>query len=1113
MKHQTITYLVTIILAIFSSTITIHAQDGIYYTGTTLSNVNYHDGQLPLAVGVHNIQVLRANREHPALGGGVSWTYNHAPMLAYWNHQFYLEYLSDPVGESVPPGRTLLLTSKDGYRWSNPVIIFPQYRVPDGTTKPDSKIVAKHLWAVMHQRMGFYVSKSHRLLVLGFYGICLGPKDHPNDGNGIGRVVREVFPNGKFGPIYFIRYNHGFSQKNTTYPFYTQSKDQGFVDACNELLSKPLMMQQWNEEADRNDPLIPLKLDFKAFDYYHLPNGNVVGLWKCAVTSISKDNGRTWLTHPQRAQGFVNGNAKIWGQRTSDGRYSTVYNPSSFYRWPLAISTSNDGLNYNDMYLVHGDLTPMRYGGNFKNPGPQYVRGIIEGNGTPPDGDEWVTYSMNKEDIWVSRIPVPVTDRATAQANDDFNNFHSIAEMTQWNIYSPLWAPVSIEKRADGRRWLTLQDWDPFDYAKAERVIPTSKKLTAEFTIVPGQNNKGELDIEFENKTGQPCIRLIFDKDKLFKAQTGPHYSTLAHYQGGEVFHIELALDATTNSYTMVVNGKKISTHLFFNPVASVSRIVFRTGELPIEPTPDSPAFRYTDLPHAGSTAPKAVFYIKNLKTVSLDDDSHAAVLKADEFKHFVDFFNSMENENITLAISNAQSWDWMKKNIPLFECPQYTMEQMYYYRWWTYRKHIEKTPVGYAITEFLVPRHYADKYNLISCALGHHIYEGRWLRDRQYVDDDIHVWYRGNDGKPMKKLRNYSSWATDAIYNKYLVDGDTTFLLNMYPDLKANYAAWESDHRLHSGLFWQSDVQDGMEESISGGRRKHYARPTINSYMYGNAKALSEIAALDDNQTDARFYQLKADTLKSLVQNLLWNKDSLFFETLRKPGEMAQVREEIGFLPWYFNLPDKNKGYDAAWKQITNPRGFYAPFGITTAEQRNPEFRTHGVGNCEWDGAVWPFATSQTLTAMENLINNYPQTEMNDSIYFARLEQYVECQSYRGRPYIGEYLDQRTGYWLKGDQERSRYYNHSTFNDLIITGLVGLRPRPDNTIEINPLLPKHQWNWFCLDNVLYHGKNLTIVWDKTGGKYELGKGLMLFINGHKVASRPDLGKLTYTMK
>jgi len=134
----------------------------------------------------------------------------------------------------------------------------------------------------------------------------------------------------------------------------------------------------------------------------------------------------------------------------------------------------------------------------------------------------------------------------------------------------------------------------------------------------------------------------------------------------------------------------------------------------------------------------------------------------------------------------------------------------------------------------------------------------------------------------------------------------------------------------------------------------------------------------------------------------------------------------------------------------------------------------------------------------------------VNDSVYFGLMNQYVESMHYRGRPYVGEYLDETTGYWLKGDQERSRYYNHSTFNDLIITGLVGLRPRADETIELNPLIPEKQWDWFCLDNVPYHGKNLTIVWDKTGGKYHIGKGLMLFVNGKKVATSEKLQRLVY---
>ncbi|MEO6733738.1 MAG: glycosyl hydrolase family 65 protein [Ferruginibacter sp.] len=482
------------------------------------------------------------------------------------------------------------------------------------------------------------------------------------------------------------------------------------------------------------------------------------------------------------------------------------------------------------------------------------------------------------------------------------------------------------------------------------------------------------------------------------------------------------------------------------------------------------------------------------------------AILKAADFKHYVDYFNTMEDENIIQAIPNAQSWNWMKKNIPLFECPQQNFEEIFYYRWWTLRKHIRKTPVGYAFTEFLVDRSYADQYNLIACALGHHINEGRWLHNQQFVNDGIKVWYRGNDGKPMKKLHGFSSWATDAIYNRYLVNKGKKFLLDMRPDLQADYTLWEEEKKLKSGLFWQSDVKDGMEETISGGRREKNERPTINSYMYGNAVALSKMAALSGDKIKAGLYKRKADTIKQLILQRLWNDKSSFFEVRKEKDTMANVKEAIGYIPWYFNLPDS--GYEVAWKSILNKNTFCAPFGITTADRSHPLFRTHGCCKCEWDGAVWPFATSQTLTAMANLMNNYRQAVVADSNYFDLLETYVESQYYRGRPYIGEYLDEKTGYWLKGDEERSRYYNHSTFNDLIITGLVGLRPREDDTIEINPLLPTNKWDWFCLDNVLYHGKIITIIWDKTGLKYKKGKGLSVFSNGKKIAGAEKLTKV-----
>lgn len=1108
------------------------AQELVHYTGTKLSDSNRHDGGLSPVIGVHNIQIMRANRENPSAANGHGWTYNHQPMMAYWQNRFYVHYISDEKDEQVPPSRTLMQTSADGYSWTEPVVLFPEYRVPDGFRKEGVDGEARNLKAVMHQRQGFYVAKSGHLYALGTYGVCLNKKDHNNDGNGIGRVIREIRKDGRLGPIYFIYYNHGFDARNTDYPHYKKG-DKALRTACEEILSNPRMRMGWVEEADRNDPLIPLNKEYKAYNDYTLPDGRIVALWKHALTSVSSDGGFTWSQPVERARGFVNSNAKIWGQRLSDGTYATVYNPSE-YRWPLALSLSGDGLEYKTLNLINGEVPPMRYGGNYKSYGPQYVRGIIEGNGVPADSNMWVSYSMNKEDMWVARIPVPVMAKAFAHADDDFGKVNSPADLKAWNIYSPLMAPVGIEGQ-----WLTLSDNDPFDYARVDRVIPASKALSVAFDIEALQNTNGLLQIEFQDENGNAASRLELTNEGVMRGKGGARYGNIIRYEPGKVYRVEVKLNVDNRVAEFYIDGQKKGQRMFFTPVANIQRVMFRTGARRTTPNVDTPADWDGVLPNAGATDTLAVYRIAHFKTSSTDASATAAVLRAADYKHYVDYFNDMEDENIVQAIPNSESWKWMEQNVPLFDCPQTDFEQMWYYRWWTLRKHIAKTQVGYAMTEFLVRRSYADKYNLIASAVGHHISESRWLRDYTYLDQIINTWYHGNDGKPMKKINFYSSWIGASIWNRYLVDGRKDAVTAMLPNLIWEYNLW-NDHRWtewttdpngqkarRNTLYWQYDVRDAMEETISGGRREKNARPSINSYMYGNAKAIEQIATLAGDVNTASLYRAKADTLKQLVQNRLWNKQHQFFEVLKPEYEkggntisrdsFAMVREAIGFIPWYFNLPDDRPDFANAWLAAGDGKGFSAPYGQTTAEQRHPDFRTHGTGKCEWDGAIWPFATSQTLTAMANFINDYKAQPAKgalamDSLYFAEMEKYVQSQSHRGKPYIGEYLDETTGYWLKGDQERSRYYNHSTFNDLVITGLVGLRPHADEVLEVNPLLPQGKWKYFCLDNVRYHNRNITIVWDEDGTRYQAGKGLIVFVNGKMIARRDTLGRLEAKM-
>ncbi|MBQ8652165.1 MAG: six-hairpin glycosidase [Alistipes sp.] len=1089
-----------LMLGLFALASTASAQDTdrIHYTGSELSNPNMHDGALSPVVGVHNIQTMRANRYMGHTTNGNGWTYNHQSMMAYWRGSFYMHYLCDPVDEHVPPSMTMLQTSKDGYTWSNPEVLFPIYRVPDGFTK-DGTVVAKDIDAIMHQRVGFFVSKSDRLLAIGNYGISLFPKDDPNDGNGIGRVVREIYEDGSFGPIYFIYYNHAFNEKNTIYPYYTRSKDKGFREACEELLASPIQRMGWVEEADREDPIIPLHKEYKAFCSYTLDDGRIVSLWKHALTSISSDGGNTWAEPIARAKGFVNSNAKIWGQRLSDGTFATVYNPSEF-RWPLAISLSKDGLEYTTLNLVYGEVPPMRYAGQYKSFGPQYVRGIQEGNGVPEDGDLWVTFSVNKEDMWVSRIPVPVQQHATAHADDNFADYKELRDLKTWNLYSGVWAPVTLEGK-----WLTLSDKDPFFDAKVERKIPASRLLSVEFDLQAEQNDHGHLEIEFVDEEGTACARIDLTETGEMRSKGGARYGRVMTYEPGKTYRVKVDITLDDRNSTVYIDGQKRTTRMLYAPVQAIERVVFRTGARRHHPTVDTWADQYVDQPHGNDSTTMATFRIANFRTSSKDANATAAVLNYKDFDHYVKVFNESEDENIAQAIPNAEASAWMEKNIPLFECPQHNFEEMFYFRWWTLRKHVKETPVGYGMTEFLVQRSYSDKYNLIACAVGHHIHESRWLHNDEYLDQILHTWYRGNEGGMMAKFNKFSSWNPWAVYNRYLVNMDEEYLTDLYKDLKAEYKYWEDTHRLPDGLYWQEDVKDGMEESISGGRKKQFARPTINSYMYGNAKALAEVARLVGNESDVKSYEEKAAEMKELIYTKLWNEDRAFFET-RRADTLCCAREAIGYIPWYFNLPEKK--HEHAWLQINDKEGFDSPYGLTTAERRHPEFRTRGVGKCEWDGAIWPFASAQTLTGLANYLNTESDPVVTKDSYFRHMELYVESQYHRGRPYIGEYLDEVTGYWLKGDQERARYYNHSTFNDLMITGLVGLRPRADRTLEVNPLVPDSEWDWFCLDNVRYHNHIITIIWDRHGDKYHHGKGLTLLVDGKKVGNRPDLGRL-----
>jgi len=623
------------------SSVSDSASEPVKYVGDRQPDRRFYDGGLPHAVGVHHYQVLRANRLHPAEGGEVGWTYNHQPFLAHWNGRFYLQYLSTPIQEHTPPGRTLLVTSQDGRNWTNPVVLFPEYSLPE--IKTEDGLVPAGTKAVMHQRMGFYVAPNGRLLTLAFYGYCLTPRHSPNAGNGLGRVVREIRQDGTFGPICFIRYNRhaGFDESNTTYPYYKTSTDDEFVEACDALLSNKLVTLQWWEEDRGKDGFFVIdpgdaenaayfssnmttsKGAGKAFCYFHRPDGVVVGLWKNQYSALSSDNGLSWTRIAQSRSLWTCG-AKVWAQRTDDDRYALVHNQSATRRnrFPMVVMTSSDGHIFDDMLCVRGEVPPKRYQGVHKNTGPQYYRGIVEGNGNPPGDDMWVTYSVNKEDIWVSRVRVPIAGRVTGPVSDSFEQGAGALDL--WNLVIPKWAPVRLttEQRATNT-CLELLDEDPYDYALAERVFPRNRTAGIRFRFNADQVAQGHaLEVEVQDQRGTRPLRLRIDGKWLGMDHKNVDVEPLP-IKKGSWHSVELKIDCERAIYDVLLDHKLVRRDIpFAEKTESVERIVFRTGPyrgfVPpeiVEAGMPSPAGLETeDLPGADEKSPTCRYLVDDLE-------------------------------------------------------------------------------------------------------------------------------------------------------------------------------------------------------------------------------------------------------------------------------------------------------------------------------------------------------------------------------------------------------------------------------------------------------------------------------------------------------------------
>ena len=466
----------------------------------------------------------------------------------------------------------------------------------------------------------------------------------------------------------------------------------------------------------------------------------------------------------------------------------------------------------------------------------------------------------------------------------------------------------------------------------------------------------------------------------------------------------------------------------------------------------------------------------------------------------------------------------WYRDNIPFFASSDPQLDDVYYYRWSVVRAHQRDIGAqGFVTTEFLDDVAWQrEPYATLNDPSGFHIGEARWLRDRRYAADYVDYMYAGGND------RHFSEYIADAVWGRYLVDGDRTEALRHLAAMRHVYRSWDERFDFTKGLYWIEPLLDATEYTIasidaSGGtdgfRGGDAFRPSINAYQFANARAIGRLAGLAGDEAMATEYAGRAAALRQRVQGALWQPAlALFIDRYKVSNAHVRYwapirgRELVGYLPWTFGLPDDDPRYAAAWRHLLSPAEFAGAAGLRTVgpsyQYYMRQYRYEGTApECQWNGPVWPFQTTQVLLGLANLLHDYHQSAVTADDYWRLLRQYAALHSRNGRLDIQEDYHPDTGRPIVG-LARSHHYFHSGFNDLILTGLVGIRPRADDVLEVAPLLPSRGLRWFRVQDVPYHGRLVAVTWDADGRHFG-ARGLSVEVDGREVARRPTAAPVT----
>jgi hypothetical protein len=430
----------------------------------------------------------------------------------------------------------------------------------------------------------------------------------------------------------------------------------------------------------------------------------------------------------------------------------------------------------------------------------------------------------------------------------------------------------------------------------------------------------------------------------------------------------------------------------------------------------------------------------------------------------------------IAVPAKSGKRWADLEKEIPRFTCSDPLFSRYWWYRWYGLRLNAVPGGLGQyrdpTVCEGIAYFHQPISYSAMC-----HAREVRWSPDQSWSWGVLRTFFDhlGEDGAMpgrvyLDHLREADFYHADwgaAIEGVFAVHPDHSALKALYPRVE-KYAEWLrlTRDKESSGMI---DVVDQFETGQEYMSRYQAVDPEADRYGWENRLRLKGIDVTVYAYRLFRFlerfapggtararWRSWADEVARAIRERMWDPATRMFSDVNPAtGQRTKVKAAVCFYPYLTDLVGREH-FEGLGAHLFNPDEFWTPFPAPSSSVDDPLFSPDAEWKgkrhvCPWNGRVWPMTNSHLVDALARVTREHRRDWAPRVTGFLR--RFIRMMSFDGageRPNCFEHYHPYSG---RGSVYRGiDDYQHSWVNDLVVRHLVGLEPRGENGITVDPL-------------------------------------------------------------